>query len=425
MFYIADLHTHSHYAGATSSKLCLETLYEWALIKGIDVVGTGDFTHPRWIRELEEKLCAAGNGFFTLKRLPALGGLPGVKTKGRTVHFCLSTEVSCEYVVGQRKYRTHQLIYARDFKTAHAINKALGKYGNLAEDGRPTLRLQAHELFKIVLGIPGAYFVAAHVWTPWCSSIGAMEGHDSLRDCFKDVFDELFAVETSLSADPLMCRRYDELDKLTLLSNSDAHSARNLGREVNLLNTELSYDAMFTAFKTKVGFEGTYELFPQKGKCYNTGHRDCGISLGADEVSDVICPSCGKRLTIGVSLRVEQLANRDRTKASAVVQPFKYVLPLPEIFAELLNIKADVPLKTAGVANAYTKAISFFGSEFDILHHVPVNDIERYHPKLSVAIERLRNNQKHFTAGYDGIYGKVRFFNEDELNEKKKQLSLF
>lgn len=425
MFYIADLHTHSHYAGATSDKLCLETLHEWALIKGIDVVGTGDFTHPAWIKELKEKLCAAGNGFFTLKQLPALNGLHGVKTKGRTVYFCLSTEVSCEYVVGQRKYRTHQLIYARDFETAHAINKVLGKYGNLADDGRPTLWLQSHELFKIILNIPNAYFVPAHVWTPWRSSIGAMEGHNSLHDCFKDVTQELFAVETSLSADPLMCRRYDELDRLTLLSNSDAHSARNLGREVNLLDTELSYNAMFNAFKTKQGFLGTYELFPQKGKCYNTGHRDCNISLSADEVNDIICPACGKPLTIGVSLRVEQLANRDMMKVAAAVQPFKYVLPLPEIFAEILHIKAEKPLDTISVSKAYTKAISYFGNEFDILHYVPLEDIHRYHPKLSIAIERLRNNQKHFTAGYDGIYGNVYFFNEDELNEKRKQLVLF
>ncbi len=425
MFYIADLHTHSHYAGATSPDICLETLYEWALIKGIDVVSMGDFTHPAWIKELEKKLMPNANGFFTLKHLPASTQLSGLKTKGRTVYFCLSSEVSCEYVINNRKFITHQLIYAKDFETAYRINKALSKCGNLAADGRPSLYLQSHELFKIILEISNAYFVPAHVWTPWCSSIGAMEGHDSLHDCFKDVTHELFAVETSLSADPLMCRRYDALDTLTLLSNSDAHSARNLGREVNLLNTELSYDAMFNAFKTKQGFLGTYELFPQKGKCHNTGHRDCNISFAADEGTDTICPVCLKPLTIGVSLRVEQLANRDVVNAANNVQPFKYVLPLPEIFAELLNIKADIPLKTARVAHAYSKAISYFGNEFDILHTVPLQDIHRYHRKLSVAIERLRNNQKHFTAGYDGIYGKVHFFNDGELKEKEKQLALF
>jgi len=425
MFFIADLHTHSHYAGATSPDLCLETLHQWALIKGIDVVSTGDFTHPSWIKELEQKLQPNGNGFFSLKQSPASTELPGIKTRGRNIYFCLSTEVSCEYVIKEKKYRTHQLIYARDFETAQLINKTLSKYGDLAADGRPSLHLQSHELFKIILDIPGAYFVPAHVWTPWCSSLGAMEGHNSLQDCFKDVTNELFAVETSLSADPLMCRRYAELDGLTLLSNSDAHSARNLGREVNLLDIELSYDAMFNAFKTKQGFLGTYELFPQKGKCYNTGHRNCNVSLNADEINNTICPVCGKPLTIGVSHRVEQLSNRNKLQAQENMQPFKYVLPLPEVFAEILNIKDGTPIKTVSVSKAYIKAISYFGNEFDILHKEPIEDIHRYHPKLSVAIERLRNNQKHFTAGYDGVYGKVHFFKEGELKVKEKQMVLF
>jgi uncharacterized protein (TIGR00375 family) len=425
MVYIADLHTHSKHAGATSPELCLETLYQWALIKGIDVVSTGDFTHPAWIKELEEKLQPSGNGFYTLKQVPANDALPGIKTKERTVYFCLSVEVSCEYFINKRKFRTHQLIYAKDFETAHRINRTLSKYGNLAADGRPSLHLQSHELFKIILDIPNTYFIPAHIWTPWCSSIGAMEGHDSLQDCFKDVTHELFAVETSLSADPHMCNRYDALDNLTLLSNSDAHSPQNLGREVNLLNAELSYDAMFNAFKTKQGFVSTYEYFPQKGKCYNTGHRECRVSFNADEINDTVCPVCGKRLTIGVSHRVEQLANKNVVESTKDVQPFKYILPLPEVLAEIKGIKNDIPVKTKTIKEVYTKAISYFGNEFDILHHVSLKDIHRFHPTLSVAIERLRNNQKHFTAGYDGEYGRVYFFNEDELNGKKLQMELF
>jgi uncharacterized protein (TIGR00375 family) len=425
MFFIADLHTHSRYAGATSPALCLESLYQWALIKGIDVVSTGDFTHPAWIKELEEKLQPAGNGFYTLRQLSATEVLPGIQPQHRTVYFCLSVEVSCEYTINRKKYRTHQLIYANNFDTARCIIRLLSKYGDLTEDGRPTLYLQSHELFKIILGIPGAHFVPAHIWTPWCSSIGAMEGHDSLEDCFKDVTKELFAVETSLSADPQMCSRYDALDHLTLLSNSDAHSPHNLGREVNLLNTELSYDGMFTAFKTKQGFLGTYELFPQKGKCYNTGHRNCKVSLSSEEVTNTPCPECGKPLTIGVSQRVKQLATNGAGDKSKVVQPFKYILPLPEILAELSGIKAGHSLKTMRVAAAYTKAISAFGNEFTILHEASLPDIERHHPQLSIAIERLRNNQKHSTAGYDGIYGRIYFFEEQELKKKERQLALF
>ena len=331
MFYIADLHTHSHYAGATSPNLCLETLYQWALIKGIDVVSTGDFTHPAWIKELKEKLQPSDNGFYTLKQLPANDALPGIRTKGRKIYFCLSVEVSCEYFINKRKFRTHQLIYAKDFETAHCINKILAKYGNLGADGRPSLHLQSHELFKIILNIPDAYFVPAHIWTPWCSSIGAMEGHDSLQDCFKDVTNELFAVETSLSADPQMCNRYDALDNLTLLSNSDAHSPQNLGREVNLLNTELSYDAMFNAFKTKKGFLGTYEYFPQKGKCYNTGHRNCEVSLSANEINDNRLPCLPQIINDWcMPIVLNNLVIKMMLNLTKNVQPFKYVLPLPE-----------------------------------------------------------------------------------------------
>ncbi|HRO48078.1 endonuclease Q family protein [Agriterribacter sp.] len=422
MFFIADLHTHSHYAGATSKFLCLETMYQWALIKGIDVVGTGDFTHPAWIKELEEKLQPAGNGFFTLKQLPELTVLPGARPQGRTVNFCLSTEVNCEYVVNGRQYKNHHLIYAPDFETAHRINKALAPYGDLSSDGRPTLLLPAHELLKIVLDISlRAFFVPAHIWTPWFSTLGSKNGHDSLKDCFKDVTHELFAVETSLSADPLMCRRYTELDGLTLLSNSDAHSAHKLGREVNLLDTALSYDAMFTAIKTKQGFTGTWEYYPQRGKYFNDGHRKCNISFGTEETPPAICPVCQKPLTIGVAHRVEQLANRDEQEAARQVQPFKYVLPLPEILSEITGV-GESSLKVTAM---YAKAIAHFGSEFNILHQAPVEDIHRYHPKLSVAIDRLRQNKKHFTAGYDGAHGRVWFFEKAELNTKPEQMLLF
>lgn len=422
MFFVADLHTHSHYAAATSKFLCLETMYQWALIKGIDVVSTGDFTHPAWIKELEEKLKPAGNGFYTLKELPEIDELPGVRTQGRTIYFCLSTEVSCEYTINSKLYKNHHLIYAPDFETARRINALLSKYGDLAADGRPTLNLQAHELFKIILSVsPPAYFVPAHVWTPWYSSLGAMNGHDTLEDCFKDVTSELFAVETSLSADPLMCRRYTALDRLTLLSNSDAHSAHKLGREVNVLNTELSYDAMFAAFKTKKGFEGTWEYYPQRGKYFYDGHRNCKISFTPEECVDNICPVCHKPVTIGVAHRVEQLADRSLPDITGQCQSFQYVLPLPEILSEIMNVSED----SKTVQRQYTKAISLFGNEFNILMQAPLQDIHRFHPTLSVAIERLRKDEKHFTAGYDGAHGRIYFFNDGELNRKSEQMALF
>jgi PHP family Zn ribbon phosphoesterase len=182
---------------------------------------------------------------------------------------------------------------------------------------------------------------------------------------------------------------------------------------------------MFNAFKTKQGLLGTYEYIPQKGKCYNTGHLKCGVSFNADEINDTICPVCGKPLTIGVSHRVEQLANKNVIEATRNIQPFKYVLPLPEVFAEIKSIKNNTPVKTKTVQEIYTKAISYFGNEFDILHRVSLEDIHRFHSTLSVAIERLRNNQKHLKAGYDGKYGSIYFFNEGELNAKQRQMALF
>ncbi len=422
MFFIADLHTHSHYAAATSKFLCLETLYQWALIKGIDVVGTGDFTHPGWLKELREKLQPQENGFYTLKQLPELTELPGAQVRKRTVHFCLSTEVSCEYIIKGKQYKNHHLVYAPDFDTAYRISTALEKYGDLTIDGRPTLHLHAHELLKIVLDIsPKACFVPAHIWTPWYSILGAMNGHNSLQDCFKDVAGELFAVETSLSADPLMCNRYTALDHLTLMSNSDAHSAHKLGREVNVFDTMLSYEDMFAAVKTRNGFCGTWEYYPQRGKYFNDGHRNCKVSLGVKDAHSGICPVCHEPLTIGVAHRVEQLADRPAQETVNPSQPFQYILPLPELLAEIMEISDT----SKAVKKKYTQAISYFGNEFDALLQAPLEDIRRFHPTLSIAIERLRKDEKYFTAGYDGEHGRVYFFDDGELHRKSEQMALF
>lgn len=423
MFFIADLHIHSHYAGATSKYLCLETIYQWALIKGIDVVGTGDFTHPAWIKELEEKLQPVGNGFYKLKELPVIDVLPGCKAQSREIMFCLSAEVNCEYEINGVHYKNHHLLYAPDIPTVYRLNAALTKYADLSKDGRPTLPMSAYQLFKIVLDIsPKAYFIPAHVWTPWFSILGLRYGHSSIEECFKDMTKELFAVETSLSADPEMCSRYSSLDNLTLMSNSDAHSASNLGREVNLFNAELSYDGMFDAVKSKNGFLGTYEYYPQHGKYFNDGHRNCNISISTDVKYNNSCPACGRPLTIGVARRVEQLADRSLAEAKNKVQPFKYVLPLPEIFSEITGYSTE----SQKVNQAYAKAISFFGNEFDILQKIPLDNLRLYDTKLSIAIDRLRKDKKKFIAGYDGVKGKISFFDKDELGSNgTDQMRLF
>lgn len=395
-----------------------------AVIKGIDVVGTGDFTHPGWLSELEDKLQPEGNGFYSLKQPPAFDVLAGIRPEGRQISFCLSAEVNCEYVEQGIAYKNHHLIYAPDVETARRINSVLSRYGNLAADGRPTLNMKAHELFSRILEIGAeAYFIPAHVWTPWYSVLGSKNGHSSLQDCFGDLTSELFAAETSLSADPLMCRLYTGLDHLTLLSNSDAHTAHKLGREVNLFDTELSYAAMFNAIKTKKGFLGTYEYYPQRGKYYNNGHRNCNISGVEGEYAGEICPVCHQPLTIGVAHRVAQLADRNTADAKPLTQAFSYVLPLPEIFAEINGVSED----SKKVQGLYAKAINYFGNEFNIVRTVSIEDLQRYHPLLATAVDRLRKDEKHFTAGYDGAHGRVHFFKKDELDilQGKEQLSLF
>jgi len=263
MYYIADLHVHSSYSRATSKTLNLETLYQWAAIKGIHVVGTGDFTHPRWFQELQEKLIPDGNGFYKLKNPPpAL-----MRSQAIDTHFCLSTEVSCIYKEGNRLYKNHNLLYAPDFETVAKINSKLATIGNLAADGRPILGLSARNLLEIILEASDrAYLIPAHVWTPWFSALGSKAGYDSIEKCFKELAPYIFALETGLSSDPAMNRRVSALDRYTMVSNSDAHSPQNLGREANLFDTDYTYDGLFRALKTQQGFLGTLEFFPQEGK---------------------------------------------------------------------------------------------------------------------------------------------------------------
>ncbi|RYZ15400.1 MAG: hypothetical protein EOP49_53125, partial [Sphingobacteriales bacterium] len=262
--YIADLHTHSHYANSCSRFLTLEIIYHWAQVKGIQVVSTGDFTHPAWLRELQDKLEPDGNGLFRLKNpptakdmeaSPAAPWLKDAKLRNTDIRFCLSTEISSVYSYGGKTRKNHNLVYAPDFSSVAWINKKLERFGNLAADGRPTISLPSRDLLEIVLETPGAqaHLVPAHAWTPWFSTLGSKGGYDSIDECFRDLSPYIFALETGLSSDPAMNRRWSQLDRLTMLSSSDAHSPQKLGREANLFNTEPGYEHMFEAIKTQNG----------------------------------------------------------------------------------------------------------------------------------------------------------------------------
>lgn len=425
MLYIADLHVHSHYSRATSKNLNLESLYQWARVKGIHIVGTGDFTHPQWFKEIKEKLEPDGNGLFRLKNPPKDPALPGIKVQDIDVRFCLSTEISSIYKHGDKVRKNHNLVYAPDFDTVARINARLSTIGNLKADGRPILGLPARDLLEIVTECSErAYLVPAHVWTPWFSTLGSKGGYDGIDECFRDLSGLIFALETGLSSDPAMNWKWSALDRFTLISNSDAHSPQKLGREANLFDTEFSYDGLFNALKTQKGFKGTYEFFPEEGKYHHDGHRKCGVFLEPKDTIRYkgICPVCGGPLTVGVLNRVEELSDRDEPQKPEGAADYDYLIPLPEILSE---IKGSGPASKT-VMQAFHQAISVFGNEFSLLEEVPVEDIKRYgDPILAEAIRRMRFQEVKPQAGYDGIYGIIRVFEEGELAKLAGQLYLF
>lgn len=422
MFYIADLHVHSHYSRATSKDLNLESLYQWAQVKGIHVVGTGDFTHPLWFKELQEKLVPDGNGLFRLKHPPKAPALPDMKVQHTDVRFLLSTEISSIYRYGDKVRKNHNLVYAPDFDTAAHINARLSAIGNLASDGRPILGLPSRDLLEIVLeASERAYLVPAHVWTPWFSTLGSKGGYDSVDECFRDLSGHIFAIETGLSSDPAMNWQWSALDRFTLVSNSDAHSAPKLGREATLFNTECSYDGLFNAMRTRQGFVGTYEFFPEEGKYHHDGHRNCGVCLLPEATMSYNgrCPNCGQPLTIGVLHRVQKLADRKAPLPPQNAPEFDYIIPLPEILSE---IRKSGPASKA-VQKDFHQAISTFGNEFNLLKAVPVEDIHRHgNPILAEAIRRMREHEVKPVPGYDGLYGMIRIFNEEEIPDPQSPI---
>jgi uncharacterized protein (TIGR00375 family) len=422
MRFIADLHVHSHYSRATSKDMCPEGIWRWAQLKGIRVIGTGDFTHPRWLKELDEKFEPLGNGLFALKKEFRVGEVPA--TCETEVSFILSAEVSCIYSKNGKTRKIHSIILAPDFAAAARINLALARIGNLHSDGRPILGLDAKKLLRITLDAsPEAMLIPAHAWTPHFSVFGAASGFDTMEECFEELTPHIYAIETGLSSDPLMNWRLSALDKLTLVSNSDAHSAAKLGREANILDTELSYAAILDSIRTRKGFTGTIEFFPEEGKYHYDGHRDCGVSLAPKETIhyDYLCPVCGGKVTVGVMHRVEKLADREHGYRPAGAPMFTSIIPLPEIIAE--GLKCGVNTKKVNVL--YFSLLEKLGNEFSILMDVPLEDIERAGtPLVREAVSRMRQGRVHIAPGYDGEFGKVRILEEVERRQFKGQLKL-
>ncbi len=423
MRFIADLHIHSKYSRATSKDMSPESIWKWAQIKGISVIGTGDFTHPKWFKELNEKLESTGNGLFRLKKDLRTNDIP--ESCKADVSFMLTAEISCIYSKNGKTRKIHSILFVPDFASAAKINIALAKIGNLNADGRPILGLDAKELLKIVLNeAPDGMLVPAHAWTPHFSIFGAESGFDSFEECFEDLTPHIYAIETGLSSDPLMNWRLSALDKITLLSNSDAHSPAKIGREANIFDTDISYNAMMEAIKTRKGFLGTIEFFPEEGKYHYDGHRTCGISLTPKETlkHNYLCPVCGKRVTVGVMHRVEKLADRENGFKPKGSPSFHSIIPLPEIISEVLKVGAN----SKAVDKEYQNLLQKLGNEFRILMDVPLGDIEKAgSPLIREAIARMRKGDVHIAPGFDGEYGKIKIFEAVERKEIKGQSMLF
>src|SRR4030043_509453 len=423
MRFIADLHIHSRYSRATSKDMLPKNIWKWAQLKGITVIGTGDFTHPEWFKELREKIESAENGFFRFKKEFQLDDVPDLCKAD--VFFVLSAEISCIYSKKGKVRKIHSIVFVPDFATATRINAVLSKIGNLSSDGRPILGLDSKELLKIILDVSNeAMLVPAHAWTPHFSVCGAGSGFDSLKECFEELTSYIYAIETGLSSDPLMNWRLSSLDHITLISNSDAHSPAKLGREANIFDTEISYKAIRNAIRNKKGFVGTVEFFPEEGKYHYDGHRSCSISLAPEETikNNYLCPACGRKVTIGVMHRVEKLADRPDGFKPQKAPIFHSLIPLTEIIAETFKVGTN----TKTVESWYLKLLSSLGNEFRILMEYPLSDIEQASlPSLSEAISNMRAGKVHIAPGFDGEYGKIKISEKVERKEIKGQGTLF
>ena len=405
---IADLHIHSRFSMATSKEGTPENLDFWARKKGISLIGTGDFTHPVWREELKERLVSEGNGLYRLR--DASVKEESRKFPGEGTRFVVSGEISSIYKKNGKTRKVHNVILLPGLEAADAMAQRLEKIGNIHSDGRPILGLDSHDLLEMMLDVcPEGILIPAHIWTPHFSVLGAKSGFDSVEECFEELTSYVHALETGLSSDPAMNWRISGLDRYQLVSNSDAHSPSRLGREANLLDIECSYEGLYQAIQTGKGLEGTVEFFPEEGKYHFDGHRKCGVSLSPTEAERLgeICPVCGKKLTMGVDHRVEQLADREEGFVKEDGRKYESLVPLPEV------ISACMGYSTASkkVQGCFEQMLQKLGTEFDILRNVPAEDIKSCAgERIAEGIENVRTGHVKRIPGYDGEYGKIELF---------------
>ena len=410
MPYIVDLHIHSKYSRATSKDMNIENLSKWAKIKGIGLLGTSDFTHPEWLKELKEKLTEKEYGIYT----------------HNGVNFIFSTEVSNIYFKNGRVRKIHNVIIAPSFAVADEINKILSPYGTLSSDGRPILSFECDKMAKSLRKLSeDIMIIPAHIWTPHFGLLGSNSGFDSIEECFGSEAAHITALETGLSSDPGMNWRWSALDKYTLVSNSDAHSPPKIGREANVFKEEVGYKELKEILekKDKEKFMYTVEFFPQEGKYHWDGHRKCEARLSPKESAKINyrCPSCGKKLTVGVMNRVEKLSDREEGFVLENAPGYRSLVPLIEIVADSLGVGKE----SIGAQREYNSLIQRLGSEFGILLFISKEEIlEKCPPKIAKGIINVRERRVNILPGYDGVYGKIEIFDKDDEKEEK-QLTFF
>ncbi len=408
---IADLHIHSRFSMATSKEGTPENLDFWARKKGISLIGTGDFTHPVWREELKERLVSEGNGLYRLR--DAYVKEESRKFPGEGTRFVVSGEISSIYKKNGKTRKVHNVILLPSLEAADAMAQRLEKIGNIHSDGRPILGLDSHDLLEMMLDVcPEGILIPAHIWTPHFSVLGAKSGFDSVEECFEELAPYIHALETGLSSDPAMNWRISKLDRYQLVSNSDAHSPSKLGREANLLDIDCSYEGLYRAIQTGEGLEGTVEFFPEEGKYHFDGHRKCGVSLSPVEAERLggICPVCGKKLTMGVDHRVEQLADRAEGFVKKDGKKYESLVPLPEVISACMGYSAA----SKKVQGCFEQMIQTLGTEFDILRNVPSEDIKSCAgERIAEGIENVRTGNVKRIPGYDGEYGKIELFDEN------------
>lgn len=408
---IADLHIHSRFSMATSKEGTPENLDFWARKKGISLIGTGDFTHPVWREELKERLVSEGNGLYRLR--DEYVKEESRKFPGEGTRFVVSGEISSIYKKNGKTRKVHNVILLPGLEAADAMAQRLEKIGNIHSDGRPILGLDSHDLLEMMLDVcPEGILIPAHIWTPHFSVLGAKSGFDSVEECFEELAPYIHALETGLSSDSAMNWRISKLDRYQLVSNSDAHSPSKLGREANLLDIDCSYEGLYRAIQTGEGLEGTVEFFPEEGKYHFDGHRKCGVSLSPVEAERLggICPVCGKKLTMGVDHRVEQLADRAEGFVKKDGKKYESLVPLPEVISTCMGYSAA----SKKVQGCFEQMIQTLGTEFDILRNVPSEDIKSCAgERIAEGIENVRTGNVKRIPGYDGEYGKIELFDEN------------